>query len=827
MQAAQNWRWDLLNFCWRLAVLTSPTFFSLSATTSGSPLGEVPPAHQQDCAISMAPIYAEWSRTFSAFTNRVSAPPTVDDCMFALDLQEHYFGAESELIDASVDPHVCMARAKFLTRVLRDLRPWLVPKTCQYVDAIASIAMLYSYGKDRDRAEVYLGICAKLCKRIEADPPKLLSVGEQRDFIIRASSIFHSTLRDHCMHWGRHQEALGLTAGLIRDLSDILARSDLQEKTREQADASIRQELIKFAGLLRLIAQSQKAQGEPFNNDVLRRQISFLDGWRAEMSNDFSYLHILAHLKNSVGDHSAALNLVLELKRLPTTKGGVRQATTAHLEGSVRAMLGDSEGAIAAFERCVESSGFGPEDPAKPLSLADIDTLGCLTAIYFHAGRTNDACRVEKRLAKEKARLRTHLLRYGTEEQRIRAAAQLNELNYATEMLTDEQVANTVLNAKNAVLTSTLFSSTRKAELVVADVQNSLRDGDVYLDLVEIDGLGFRPNMLLVLRVTHNAMSLRWIPLSGEFIGNSRLLMRAVRSAHAVGRLDREGLSVALSRIAELVLEAARLDLEDESMLQRRLLICPSVTTRDIPWWVLPVVDGNPLCMYRDVCIVSTPSRLSYGSTTINPTSALVLADPEAGSELGLPGARREAVAVSETLAKQAMGVKCLYGQDATFDALAANADILHLACHAVEEEEATKPYASPLLRLAGEEGACIVQVSPRQIAALRCKRYIAVLAACYSGTGPESKGEGRTFHEGRFGLTRAFAVSGAEYVVSSLWQVSDSYSPGFFRDFYGRLAEEGAIGAFNETLREKWAEATDKDIVLFACLYGGFAITR
>ena len=62
----------------------------------------------------------------------------------------------------------------------------------------------------------------------------------------------------------------------------------------------------------------------------------------------------------------------------------------------------------------------------------------------------------------------------------------------------------------------------------------------------------------------------------------------------------------------------------------------------------------------------------------------------------------------------------------------------------------------------------------------------LVVVSACQSGLGGQIRGEGMV------GLTRGFLQSGAQQVITSLWDVDDGSTATLMRSFYGGLLGQG-----------------------------------
>ncbi|MEO1035155.1 MAG: CHAT domain-containing tetratricopeptide repeat protein [Pseudomonadota bacterium] len=117
----------------------------------------------------------------------------------------------------------------------------------------------------------------------------------------------------------------------------------------------------------------------------------------------------------------------------------------------------------------------------------------------------------------------------------------------------------------------------------------------------------------------------------------------------------------------------------------------------------------------------------------------------------------------------------------------AADADIVHIAAHAIVDEQS--PLDSALVFELNDGGAAAEdgllqawEIFDR----LRLRASLVVLSACRTGFGRE------TSSEGLLGLQRAFLYAGARSVVSSLWNVADRSTRDLMVEFHVRL-EAGA----------------------------------
>jgi CHAT domain-containing protein len=106
---------------------------------------------------------------------------------------------------------------------------------------------------------------------------------------------------------------------------------------------------------------------------------------------------------------------------------------------------------------------------------------------------------------------------------------------------------------------------------------------------------------------------------------------------------------------------------------------------------------------------------------------------------------------------------------------------IIHLACHGLIDE--VLPYRSALLLSAsgasGEDGILHVW----ELYNLRLRANLVILSACQTGLGAIEKAEGV------LGLTRIFFYTGANSVLSTLWNINDRPTSILMKSFYGHLS--------------------------------------
>ena len=322
---------------------------------------------------------------------------------------------------------------------------------------------------------------------------------------------------------------------------------------------------------------------------------------------------------------------------------------------------------------------------------------------------------------------------------------------------------------------------------------------------------------------------------------NAALLTVYLGAAQGYGwLLDDEGLDSFVIDDAQAIRQAAVT--AAEGLRDRRDIRAPLATlsTAILPQTLTPEterlyvsVDGElaylPIGLLRDNDDKALVDR--YTITNI-PTPAILLGDretnPNAGNTLtaevfsdpvfslgdsrfggpdsaGNADATREAILDEQTWnrlgysAREAMAVATVFGaanvvghggfaatRDALLQAAAKDTDVLHLATHGIVDS--ARPELTGLMlsryNTAGENIDGFVGM--RDIYSLNIRAPLVVLSACETAIGREVRGEGL------LGLSRAFMYAGADEVVASLWQVSDSATATLMEMFYENYAQTG-----------------------------------
>lgn len=155
--------------------------------------------------------------------------------------------------------------------------------------------------------------------------------------------------------------------------------------------------------------------------------------------------------------------------------------------------------------------------------------------------------------------------------------------------------------------------------------------------------------------------------------------------------------------------------------------------------------------------------------------------------EFELPGAMKEATLIADMWNGQVY--KGAGVTEEEFLQEAANFSILHLAMHALVEEE-QEDFSRLLFAPSSSEGRGFL--SALEIGEMELPADLVVLSACNTGRGEWRAGEG-VFH-----LGRAFRMAGVRSLVLSLWQVPDQATselmPGFYEGLKKGLNKSEAL---------------------------------
>ena len=119
---------------------------------------------------------------------------------------------------------------------------------------------------------------------------------------------------------------------------------------------------------------------------------------------------------------------------------------------------------------------------------------------------------------------------------------------------------------------------------------------------------------------------------------------------------------------------------------------------------------------------------------------------------------------------------------ETTFKEIAPDANIIHLATHAIIDDE--QPLYSKFVFTKEEGSNDDGFLNTYELYNMQLNANLAVLSACNTGSGKLSRGEGI------MSLARGFMYSGCPSVITSLWSVDDKSTAVIMKHFYEGLAK-------------------------------------
>jgi len=221
----------------------------------------------------------------------------------------------------------------------------------------------------------------------------------------------------------------------------------------------------------------------------------------------------------------------------------------------------------------------------------------------------------------------------------------------------------------------------------------------------------------------------------------------------------------------------------------RRVVVVPHGPLHRLPFAALH--DGQAWLVERHALSLSPSVAWAIEALALPPAAVRRVVALGFGGD-GLAHVESEARVVAAAFDE----ARLLLGPGATQIALreaSADADVLHLACHA--NFRADNPMFSAL-ELA--DGPLALHATP----SLGLQAQLVTLSACETGLSRLAPGNEA------IGLVRGFLLAGVRAVLASAWAVDDAATGELMRGFYARLrAGEGAAAALAAEQRQ-WAEA-------------------
>jgi len=214
-----------------------------------------------------------------------------------------------------------------------------------------------------------------------------------------------------------------------------------------------------------------------------------------------------------------------------------------------------------------------------------------------------------------------------------------------------------------------------------------------------------------------------------------------------------------------------------------RLLIVPAQALHYIPFQALLLPDGRAMIEQYTISYLPSASTLQFLKTVgPRPAGDLFLGAIGNISVDGmppLPGTLTETAGIEKIYPHSQRLMELEFTHDSAVQALQTHEQV-HFATHGKFEEGA--PLFSAILT--GGKAGQPSRLSLYEVMDMKLRARLVVLSACETDLGKLMGGDEVA------GLTRTFLVAGAEAVVSSLWQVSDTSTALLMQGFYRRLKE-------------------------------------
>ncbi len=153
---------------------------------------------------------------------------------------------------------------------------------------------------------------------------------------------------------------------------------------------------------------------------------------------------------------------------------------------------------------------------------------------------------------------------------------------------------------------------------------------------------------------------------------------------------------------------------------------------------------------------------------------------------------------------------------EANFKKLASRYSLVHLAMHAIVDDE--DPANSRLVFTHTDGSLEDNMLYSYETYNMELNNDLLVLSACKTGTGKIQKGEGM------LSLTRGFIFAGVKSIVTSLWTVNDKSGATFFGFFYKNLAQQQSKSAALQKASMDYLQSAD-NIRAHPYYWAGFAL--
>jgi CHAT domain-containing protein len=321
------------------------------------------------------------------------------------------------------------------------------------------------------------------------------------------------------------------------------------------------------------------------------------------------------------------------------------------------------------------------------------------------------------------------------------------------------------------------------APLRISDIERRLPAATSVIEYITL------PDRLLIAVIEHAGMHSREVGISRQ---------QLARDVAALNRATEDG-DEAASREAASRLYRTLIDpISDVIGSGRTLVVSGGEELESVPFAALyDRVSAGYLVQRATVVVAPSASMyarvFSFSMAAKRSRKATVVGDPEFDARLfpnlpRLEGALAEAASVASSY-----GVAALTRQAATTAALkeaARESDVIHIAAHAIVGPN--DPSLSALLLAPSGTDSGVMYI--RDIVAMRLRSSaLVVLAGCKTGLPASGGGSVRS-------LAVAFLVAHANSVVGTLWDIDDTESAAFAREFHRQLRKRSPGEALRAT---------------------------
>ena len=243
------------------------------------------------------------------------------------------------------------------------------------------------------------------------------------------------------------------------------------------------------------------------------------------------------------------------------------------------------------------------------------------------------------------------------------------------------------------------------------------------------------------------------------------------------------------------------LKLRDQAMLIDRLSVASIPSASAILTETQPELELSKVVVFADPVYSNKDLRVTSANNEDKDLASSQLALVRGGDFRRLPFSALEADAIGkfDTTVETTIFEGFAATKTRLFQEEAAQADILHLASHAIAHS--TSPQLSGLILSQVDESGGTVDgfVGLQEIGSLGNRASLIVLSACESAIGKEILGEGM------ISLARGFMRNGTKNVIASQWRVPDKSTSQLMLTFYQNLLGHGE--SVNQSLRNAQLE--------------------